>query len=327
MRSFYLGINLGAFASTLTTPLLLEHVGSHAAFGLPGILMGVATAVFWLGRRQYTHVPPHGAHFVKEATSRAGLAAIGRLLVLYSFVAVFWSLYDQTGSAWVLQARHMDRHFAGIEWLPSQVGAVNPVLILILVPLFHGFHIPLPREMLRRQHFRSACAATCAATCPVALRFSGLYALLQPVVRVTPLRKIGCGFFLTAVSFLIPLQLQAWIEEGHTPSIVWHLVAYVILTVAEILVSVPGLEFSYTQAPASMKSVVMALWLLSVALGNALTALVNALILDEHGVARWSGVAYYRFFVVLMFVTAALFVPYAMVFKQQRSSLDRAPDA
>ena len=40
---FYFSINLGAFASTLLTPWLLQNYGSHVAFGVPGILMALAT--------------------------------------------------------------------------------------------------------------------------------------------------------------------------------------------------------------------------------------------------------------------------------------------
>lgn len=47
---FYFSINLGAFASTLATPWLLEHYGPSLAFGIPGALMLIATIVFWMGR-------------------------------------------------------------------------------------------------------------------------------------------------------------------------------------------------------------------------------------------------------------------------------------
>ncbi len=47
---FYFAINLGAFASTLLTPWLLANYGPHVAFGVPGILMALATLFFWVGR-------------------------------------------------------------------------------------------------------------------------------------------------------------------------------------------------------------------------------------------------------------------------------------
>ena len=63
-------------------------------------------------------------------------AALGRLGVLFAFVAVFWSLWDQSGGEWVLQAQKMDLHFLGITWLASQIQAVNAIMILAFIPLF-----------------------------------------------------------------------------------------------------------------------------------------------------------------------------------------------
>ena len=54
--------------------------------------------------------------------------------------------------------------------------------------------------------------------------------------------------------------------------------AYAVLTSSEVLVSITCLEFAYTQAPKAMKSVIMALFLMSVSLGNFFTAGVNAYI-------------------------------------------------
>lgn len=262
---FYLAINLGAFVSSLATPWLLQHYGPQVAFGVPGALMLTATWMFWLGRREFVHVPPAGFAAVREALTGEGGKALVRLSVLYLFLAAFWSLYDQTGSAWVLQAQKMDLELFGVTWLPSQVQAVNPILILILVPIFSAFVYPAV----------------------------GRYA------RVTPLRKIGVGFVLMVAAFLVPAWIEARIEAGDTPSIAWHLVAYVILTASEVLVSVTGLEFSYTQAPAALKSFVMSLYLLSVALGNLFTSAVNS-ILGSLGDEVLSGASYYLFFAALM---------------------------
>jgi POT family proton-dependent oligopeptide transporter len=77
--------------------------------------------------------------------------------------------------------------------------------------------------------------------------------------------------------------LQSWIDSGQTPSISWQLLAYVLLTASEVMVSITCLEFAYTQAPTSMKSVVMAMFLASVSLGNYFTAAVNKFILIEKG--------------------------------------------
>ena len=59
--AFYWTINFGSFFASLLMPLFLRNYGPAVAFGIPGILMGIATVIFWLGRKQYVRVPPtHG---------------------------------------------------------------------------------------------------------------------------------------------------------------------------------------------------------------------------------------------------------------------------
>ncbi len=278
---FYLSVNLGAALAYLITPKVLDHYGAGWAFGVPGILMGVATLVFWLGRHRYAHIPPGGKTFIRETFQPEGLRAVARLLPLYAFVAVFWSLYDQTGSTWVLQAEKMDRRFAGVDWLSAQIGALNPILILVFIPLFSYV----------------------------------VYPTLGRIWAMTPLRKIGIGLFLTVPSFLIGAYVETQLQSGLQPNIAWQLLAYVIITAAEILISVTCLEFAYTQAPNSMKSLVMGLYWCSVAAGNLFTALVNHFNQLPGGASRLDGPEYYLFFSAVMVVASILFVPMAIRFQ------------
>jgi POT family proton-dependent oligopeptide transporter len=55
---FYWTINFGSFFASLLMPIFLREFGPAVAFGIPGVLMGVATLVFWLGRKEYVRVPP-----------------------------------------------------------------------------------------------------------------------------------------------------------------------------------------------------------------------------------------------------------------------------
>ncbi|XP_017025219.2 peptide transporter family 1-like [Drosophila kikkawai] len=57
-------------------------------------------------------------------------------------------------------------------------------------------------------------------------------------------------------------------------SILWQLPQIVVMTAAEVMFSVTGLEFSYSQSPPSMKSVIQACWLLSVAIGNLIVVVI-----------------------------------------------------
>lgn len=56
--AFYWIINFGSFFASLLMPLVLSSWGPAWAFGIPGILMFIATVIFWAGRRQYVNVPP-----------------------------------------------------------------------------------------------------------------------------------------------------------------------------------------------------------------------------------------------------------------------------
>jgi len=78
--------------------------------------------------------------------------------------------------------------------------------------------------------------------------------------------------------FAISAMLQEWIDEGQRPSVFWQVLAYLILTASEIMVSITALEFAYTQSPRKMKSFVMAVFLVSVAVGNFFTMGVNRFI-------------------------------------------------
>ena len=251
---FYLSINFGAVVSNLAIPYILKWHGPHWAFGIPGILMALATVVFWMGRHKFVHIPAHGEAFGRELFSRDGLTAIAKLVPLFLFVAVFWCLFDQTANTLVFQAQKMNLRlfdFAFIpmalrelEVLPSQIQAANPFLILILIPLFSWW----------------------------------IYPNVDKVMPLSPLRKIGAGLFLMVLSFAVISIAQEAIDMGQTPSVWWQLLAYLIFTTAEILISIVCLEFAYTQAPRKMKSFVMSLFLLSVFAGNALTGIINTYI-------------------------------------------------
>jgi POT family proton-dependent oligopeptide transporter len=249
---FYFSINLGAFVAGLLTPWMLEWHGPHWAFGIPGVLMALATVMFWMGRRKFVHLPPAGPAFTETIFSKSGLKLIGKLIPLYVFVAIFWSLFDQTGTRWVFQAQEMDRDFLGIRWLPAQVQALNAALILLLIPVFAIFGYPWVNKF----------------------------------IPLTPLRKIGFGLFTMAAAFAVSSLIEVAISHGAKPNIGWQFLAYALLSAAEVLVSVVCLEFSYTQAPRALKSFIMSFYLLAVAAGNLVTGAVNLAILVPDPVAK-----------------------------------------
>ena len=287
---FYFAINVGALASILFAEPLLHRFGASVAFGIPGVLMALATLFFWMGRNKFVHIPPGGMGFLREVFSPDGLKSLGKLLIIYVFIAMFWALFDQQGSAWVLQARRMDRHFI-VDWDPSQAQWLNPALVLLFIPLFTRV----------------------------------VYPLFDRFWPLTPLRKISLGLFVTVPAFLLPAWLEARLDAGESVNIIWQLGSYVMMTTAEILVSITALEFSYTQAPKRMKSLVMGAFLMSVSIGNLFTAAVNYFIQNPDGTSKLDGPSYYLFFAGAMAVTAILFVPVAVWYKERTYIQDEAP--
>jgi POT family proton-dependent oligopeptide transporter len=102
-------------------------------------------------------------------------------------------------------------------------------------------------------------------------------ALAKTRFALTPLRRMPLGMFIAATSFVCVALIQRELDGGTKLSVVWQAVPYVLLTLAEILVSVTGLEFAYAQAPRKMKGTVMSFFILANSLGNLLVIIVARL--------------------------------------------------
>jgi len=246
------------------------------------VAMFIATAIFWLGRKKFVHIPPTGLRrYGSELFQRENLKALGNLLILVPFAAMFWALWQQNFSSWVLQADKMDRVLFGREWLPAQIQTMNSVFVLTLLPFFSYF----------------------------------VYPAVGKVVEVTPLRKFGAGLFMVVFAFLVVASIQRQLDAGMQPNIIWQILAYLFLTAGEVMLSVTHLEFAYTQAPRTMKSLVMCTYLGSIALGNVFTAAVNFFIENPDGTVKLQGASYFYFFVKVMLVTCALYLVVARFYR------------
>ena len=374
-QAFYFIINFGSFFATLMIPWLKQEYGASVAFGIPGVLMFIATIIFWAGRNKFIHIPPKPAgrlgvydalsssllfmgfiglpmfftdilsitallatmaisiiagfaifnrrqsieqddgflavtiyavrnllsgenkrliavadqpedqhdlrrnwlfcsareKFGQEVTE--GPVAVLRIISVFFLVSVFWALFDQHSSSWIRQAKRMDLHVAllNIDLLPSQIAALNPLMVMILIPINNFFIYPAMEKL-------------------------GL--------ALTPLRKMTIGMFMAAVAFaavaLIQMQVDASQETGVLVPVAWQVLPYFIMTQAEVMVSITGLEFAYTQAPRRMKSTIMGFWLLTVALGSKLVIIVTQM--PDMGLTKFFWV-----FAVLMAAAAMLF--------------------
>lgn len=222
-----------------------------------------------------------------------GIQAVWRVLSVFAFIPFFWALYDQNGSEWVLQAESLNRSILGFELQAEQVQIVNPILILALTPVLSFWIYPAIQKM---------------------------------GINITPLRKIGAGFVFTALSFVVIAALQGWVEAtphladgkidmAQAPNVGWQVFAYFLITIGEILISITGLEYAYTNAPASMKSTIMSCWLLTVSVANAIVSAINGNIshknadgVVEKGIFGFmTGSTYYLTFIGLLCVVMLVY--------------------
>uniref|UniRef100_H2Y3X5 Major facilitator superfamily (MFS) profile domain-containing protein n=1 Tax=Ciona savignyi TaxID=51511 RepID=H2Y3X5_CIOSA len=291
---FYFAINSGALISKFITPMFRAdldcypgHVGPKydecyaVAFGVPGFLMLLAVGFFFAGTKYYNRVPlqsnvfwklckcvysalrnkwkrrgqkgeehwwEHWVDYADALVSRSG-SIRWIAWMLWGVRVVFkwefnWKKSEAQGSRWTLQALQLDGTWGSFYMKPDQMDVVNPLLIISLIPLFEVTLYPLLR------HYK---------------------------INFSPIRKMTVGLLLAGLSFVFAAALQFAIDVSdmnpNNINIAWMLPQYFVITVGEVFLSITGLEFSYTQAPPSMKSV-MTRWLLTVSMGSVIVLVI-----------------------------------------------------
>lgn len=263
----YLAINVGGALASFLLPIANRAWGSEVAFAIPGVAMVLALVCFGLPSRQYVkHRPAENA---ADSFSRANLRQMLGLARMFLFLIVFFALMDENGGAWVFQAKSLDRSLFGYELLAEQIQTVQPVFVLLLVPMFARWIYP---ALERRGYLRSLSSRM----------------------------LVGFGFLLA--SFVVILLLQVQIDAGHAPHMLWQVLAYLLLTVAEVLVYVSGLQMAFEKAPSANKSLVTAIFLLTISAGNLLVSLLGVFFEGEQ-----IGSGYYGLLIGLMLLNTGLF--------------------
>jgi POT family proton-dependent oligopeptide transporter len=313
---FYWAINLGAAAAFFIIPSIKINWGYSWAFGVPGIAMAVATLAFWLGTKYYVRRPPAareekrmrffpvvwyalthwserkgGGKFWDAALARfspeevdAAKRVLG-ILMVFSTVPMFWALFNQVNSTWVVQGGNMTplSMFNGkFELNGETMQGSGAVLVMIWIPILT----------------------------------LGIYPLLARLGwRPTALRRMSLGMLLGAVSFVLCGLIQARMDHGEKLSIAWQLVPYIVLEAGEVMLSATALEFAFEQAPKQMKSVIMSFWLMTIAGGHFLIAVFTNL---NSRFVHARGAAEFYFYAGLMIVVAMIFIFCATRYRERQ---------
>ena len=309
---FYFTINFGSFFASLSMPLLLKYYGAAVAFGIPGVLMFIATVFFWLGRKRYVHMPPepknpHGfLPVIRTAllTKIAGQANIGLVLALVGIISAAYALVNIPTLgivAGLCCALVLVMGFvgAGASLQLERARGIHPdiavdgvrsvlrilILFALVTPFWSLFDqkastwILQANDMSKPEWFEPAMMQALnplLVMLLIPLNNFVLYPAIERMgIKLTALRKMGAGIAITGVSWIVVGSIQLVMDGGSALSIFWQIVPYALLTFGEVLVSATGLEFAYSQAPKAMKGTIMSFWTLSVTVGNLWVLLAN----------------------------------------------------
>ncbi|CAB3368266.1 Hypothetical predicted protein [Cloeon dipterum] len=182
---FYFAVNGGSLISTFFTPILREDVKCFErddcyslAFGVPAILMVVSIVIFVAGKPMYKSKKPSGNvmmevckcichgismrfknkdtkkdHWLEHAEGKYSRKLIDdiklalNVLVMFIPLLIFWALFDQQGSRWTFQATRMNGALGSWNIKPDQIQVINPLLIIILIPVFEATLYPCFKKL------------------------------------------------------------------------------------------------------------------------------------------------------------------------------------
>lgn len=306
---FYLCINVGSLSAIATTEME-SHTGFWTAYLLTFLTFIVGFGVLLLGRKRYIVRPPKGSvittafkilwiGLVNKGNLDAAKAEykeefghtytikwtslfvdeVKRALVackVFVFYPIYWVVYSQMLNNFISQAGQMQLH-----GIPNDIMQnIDPITIIIFIPICDRIVYPLLRKM---------------------------------GIAFKPITRIFWGFIFAAGSMAYAAGVQQMIynappcynapsacDAGLLPDgsyeanhihVAVQTPAYLLIGLSEIFASITGLEYAFTKAPASMKSFVMSMFLLTNAFGAALGAALSPTAVDPKLVWMYTGLA------------------------------------
>lgn len=306
--SQYFALKCGSLLARFSFPMIKEDVKCFDSddcyaltFGIAASFIFLALIVFVCGYSYYRHVPSHGNMILKVAncikfailekrrqpkcsdedhTKQHWLSysqekygrklvletkVILKVLVIFIPVPMFWALHMQQSSRFIFQATRMNGDLGWYTIKPDQMIVLNSILVLFLIPFFERIG----------------------------------YKMLEKIGIKSMLHRMIFGNCCTIVAFGIAAVVEVQVEKSHI-SILWQTPQFFVLAIAEIFTYLSHLNFTYKEAPVSMKPVMVALMYLSIAAGDFIVAIIS-------GVSFFDSQVYeYIFFACLMILDVIL---------------------
>ncbi|GII93828.1 peptide MFS transporter [Sinosporangium siamense] len=323
---FYMGVNIGAFAGILVTPLLAGEDRWHLAFGAAAVGMALGLTQYIAGGRRLRGAGTRpGDPLTPAERTRAlrMLALAGVLCATAAAIAAATGVLTIDNVTYMATAitllvpfayfvyilRHPQvtagerRHMTAYVWL--FVAAAVFWMIFDLAPgpvtgfahshvdlTAFGFAIPAGWT----QNFNSLFVIV----------FAGVFAALWPRLgdRVGSPAKFAFALFMVGLSFVILAAASGVAEAGVKVGLWWLAAMYLVQTFGELSLSPVGLSVTAKLAPAAFKGQMLGVWFLAAAVGDSVggqTYRLRAFLSETHYFLALAAVAVVAGAVLLLF--------------------------
>ena len=247
---FYIGINLGAFLSSLIVGYVGEVHGWHYGFGLAGIGMTLGLVQYLLGQKYLKNV----GNFYGDSENKEELEAMkkpltkiekDRVIVLFiSFllVIVFWGAFEQAGGLMNIYAKeNTNRMLMGWEVPASWFQSLNAMFIIFL--------------------------GTSVALYWANRKLKGKVS--------TSLFKMIIGLIIMGTGFFFMSAAAAEFNSTGASAMYWLVLAYLFHTIGELCISPVALSYITKLAPVKYASLMMGVYFAMTGFGNKLAGLLG----------------------------------------------------
>ena len=249
---FYIGINVGAFLSSLIVGTVGEVYGWHYGFGLAGIGMVLGQIVYMTGQKHLKFVGNFiGDNKDEAAKSNKPLTKIEKdriivMLLSFAIIIVFWGAFEQAGGLMnIYTLEKIDRNFLGMVIPASVFQSANAFFIITLGTLVAGFWAK--RQLKGKES-------------------STLFKMALGVIIM------GTGFLAMSAA-----AVQADSSADGKGAMIFLIIAYLFHTIGELFASPTALSFITKLAPAKYASLMMGAYFAATGFGSKLAALVGGM--------------------------------------------------
>ena len=252
---FYIGINIGAFLSSIIVGLVAFKYGWHYGFGLAGVGMLLGQTVFIIGQKYLKHVGNflgNSGNIADKEAMKKPLDKIEKdrvivLLISFLIVVVFWGAFEQAGGLMNLYTdAKVDRGISIGSWteIPAAVfQSLNAGYIIIFGTLIGGFWI-----WWKKQGKES----------------SSIFKMAIGTIIM------GFGYV-----FMMFASKEASLEAFGKAAMFWVFLAYLFHTIGELCTSPVSLSFITKLAPVKYASIMMGVYFAATGFGNKLAGSIG----------------------------------------------------